>query len=103
MKLLVVGANGGLGRQVVTHSLERGHQVTALVRRGAGQADTPGLRPAAERSGTHLSSPRGGPRSRSARPGSPRRPPGRRPAPARSPRWCSETRARRWSWSTAGQ
>ncbi|MFD8331131.1 NAD(P)H-binding protein [Streptomyces solisilvae] len=33
MRLLVVGANGGLGRQVVTHSLERGHQVTALVRR----------------------------------------------------------------------
>ncbi|MEU9453513.1 NAD(P)-binding oxidoreductase [Streptomyces sp. NPDC048277] len=44
MKLLVVGANGGLGRQVVTHSLERGHQVTALVRRSAGQAEKPGLR-----------------------------------------------------------
>ncbi|MFD8279207.1 NAD(P)H-binding protein [Streptomyces solisilvae] len=44
MRLLVVGANGGLGRQVVTHSLERGHQVTALVRRGAGQAETPGPR-----------------------------------------------------------
>ncbi|MFK4270034.1 NAD(P)-dependent oxidoreductase [Streptomyces milbemycinicus] len=44
MKLLVVGANGGLGRQVVAHSLERGHQVTALVRRDAGQAETPGLR-----------------------------------------------------------
>lgn len=44
MKLLVVGANGGLGRQVVTHALERGHQVTALVRRGAGQAETPGPR-----------------------------------------------------------
>ncbi|MFD5750311.1 NAD(P)-dependent oxidoreductase [Streptomyces sp. NPDC127033] len=44
MKLLVVGANGGLGRQVVTHSLERGHQVTALVRRGAERAETPGLR-----------------------------------------------------------
>ncbi|MFJ8600317.1 NAD(P)-dependent oxidoreductase [Streptomyces shenzhenensis] len=44
MKLLVVGANGGLGRQVVTHSLERAHQVTALVRRSAGQAETSGLR-----------------------------------------------------------
>ncbi|MEV7088543.1 NAD(P)-binding oxidoreductase [Streptomyces sp. NPDC093085] len=44
MKLVVVGANGGLGRQVVTYSLARGHQVTALVRRSTGQAGTPGLR-----------------------------------------------------------
>ena len=33
MKLLIVGATGGTGRQLVTQALERGHQVTALVRR----------------------------------------------------------------------
>ena len=33
MNLLIVGATGGTGQQVVTQALERGHQVTALVRR----------------------------------------------------------------------
>jgi uncharacterized protein YbjT (DUF2867 family) len=33
MNLLIVGATGGTGRQLVTQALERGHQVTALVRR----------------------------------------------------------------------
>jgi uncharacterized protein YbjT (DUF2867 family) len=33
VNLLIVGATGGTGRQLVTQALERGHQVTALVRR----------------------------------------------------------------------
>ncbi len=32
MKILVVGATGGLGRDVVTDSLARGHASAALVR-----------------------------------------------------------------------
>lgn len=32
MKLLVLGATGGIGRHLVTQSLARGHEVTALVR-----------------------------------------------------------------------
>lgn len=32
MKLLVVGATGGLGRVVVADAVERGHEVSALVR-----------------------------------------------------------------------
>ena len=31
-RLLIVGATGGTGRQLVTQALERGHEVTALVR-----------------------------------------------------------------------
>ncbi len=33
MRLLVVGANGALGRQIVERAARAGHQVTALVRR----------------------------------------------------------------------
>ncbi len=33
MNLLIVGATGGTGQQLVTEALGRGHQVTALVRR----------------------------------------------------------------------
>lgn len=33
MNLLIVGATGGTGRQLVTQALDRGHRVTALVRR----------------------------------------------------------------------
>jgi uncharacterized protein YbjT (DUF2867 family) len=33
VNLLIVGATGGTGRQLVTQALERGHRVTALVRR----------------------------------------------------------------------
>jgi len=33
MKLLILGATGGTGRQVVTQALERGHLVTAIARR----------------------------------------------------------------------
>ncbi|MCW3100111.1 MAG: hypothetical protein JWL77_5729 [Chthonomonadaceae bacterium] len=32
MKLMVLGATGGIGREVVTQALERGHAVTAFVR-----------------------------------------------------------------------
>jgi putative NADH-flavin reductase len=35
MRLLIIGATGGTGRQLVTQALERGHEVTALVRRPA--------------------------------------------------------------------
>ena len=33
MNLLIVGATGGTGRQLVSQALERGHRVTALVRK----------------------------------------------------------------------
>jgi uncharacterized protein YbjT (DUF2867 family) len=33
MKVLVIGATGPTGRQIVKQALERGHQVTAAVRR----------------------------------------------------------------------
>ncbi|HET9743769.1 MAG TPA: NAD(P)H-binding protein [Terriglobales bacterium] len=32
MKLLVIGATGGTGREIVTQALEQGHEVAALVR-----------------------------------------------------------------------
>jgi putative NADH-flavin reductase len=32
MKILVIGANGRTGRQVIEHGLARGHQLTAIVR-----------------------------------------------------------------------
>jgi putative NADH-flavin reductase len=32
MKLIVFGATGGIGRQVVTQALDAGHQVTAVAR-----------------------------------------------------------------------
>src|SRR6185503_1776314 len=35
MRVLVVGATGGTGRQLVQHALEQGHQVTAFVRNPA--------------------------------------------------------------------
>src|SRR5262245_22835106 len=35
MRILVVGASGGTGREIVRQSLERGHEVTAFVRRPA--------------------------------------------------------------------
>ena len=35
MKLNVLGATGGVGRQIVTHALADGHQVTAVVRAGS--------------------------------------------------------------------
>ena len=45
LRLLVVGATGGTGRQLVTQALERGHAVTALVRnRSKLQVEHPNLR-----------------------------------------------------------
>ncbi|MCA9491464.1 MAG: NAD(P)H-binding protein [Myxococcales bacterium] len=38
MKVLVLGATGGVGRELIAQALERGHEVTALVR---GDADLP--------------------------------------------------------------
>lgn len=35
MRILVVGASGGTGREIVRQGLERGHEVTAFVRRPA--------------------------------------------------------------------
>src|SRR5712691_3765930 len=35
MRLLIVGATGGTGRQLIAQALERGHAVTALVRNPA--------------------------------------------------------------------
>jgi len=43
VKLLIVGATGGTGRQLVTQALERGHQVTALVRKRPHADLGPGL------------------------------------------------------------
>ncbi len=43
MNLLIVGATGGTGRQLVTQALGRGHRVTALVRRPARFDPDPGL------------------------------------------------------------
>ena len=45
MNLLIVGATGGTGQQLVTQALERGHQVTALVRRPPRADPRPGLTP----------------------------------------------------------
>lgn len=49
MKLTVFGASGGTGREVVRQALAAGHEVTAVVRKGA---RLPGARPADGRSGT---------------------------------------------------
>ncbi len=43
MKLLIIGATGGTGEQLVTQALERGHEVTALVRRAPRRDSRPGL------------------------------------------------------------
>ena len=43
MNLLIVGATGGTGRQLVSQALERGHQVTALVRKEPSAEPRPGL------------------------------------------------------------
>ena len=43
MNLLVVGATGGTGQELVTQALERGHRVTALVRRPPLDNPHPGL------------------------------------------------------------
>ena len=47
MKLLVLGATGGTGRQVVIQALEAGHEVTAYVRKPSQLAKQAGLRVAA--------------------------------------------------------
>jgi putative NADH-flavin reductase len=43
MKIIVFGATGGTGREVVTQALAAGHQVTAVVRRPAALPEHPGL------------------------------------------------------------
>lgn len=43
MNLLIVGATGGTGQQLVLQALERGHRVTALVRRQRPGEQRPGL------------------------------------------------------------
>ena len=43
MNLLIVGATGGTGRQLVTQALDRGYRVTALVRRLPREESPPGL------------------------------------------------------------
>lgn len=43
MNLLIVGATGGTGQQLVTQALERGHRVTALVRKEPSAVPRPGL------------------------------------------------------------
>lgn len=47
MKLLVLGATGATGRQVVGQALQAGHEVTAYVRNPSKLAREPGLRVAA--------------------------------------------------------
>lgn len=56
MRLLVVGANGGLGRQVVSQALARGHQVTGLVRRADALGTATGLSVVEGAAGDDLSS-----------------------------------------------
>ncbi|WP_413812789.1 NAD(P)-dependent oxidoreductase [Streptomyces sp. OE57] len=56
LRLLVVGANGGLGRQVVSHALKRGHRVTALVRRAEAMDTAEGLSIVEGAAGDHLPS-----------------------------------------------
>lgn len=41
MRILVVGANGALGRQIVERAVQAGHQVTALVRRAESMEKRP--------------------------------------------------------------
>ena len=36
MKIALVGATGNIGREIARQALERGHQVTAIVRRDSG-------------------------------------------------------------------
>jgi len=43
MNLLIVGATGGTGQQLVSQALERGHRVTALVRKEPSPEPRPGL------------------------------------------------------------
>jgi len=43
VNLLIVGATGGTGQQLVSQALERGHRVTALVRREPSAESRPGL------------------------------------------------------------
>jgi len=43
MKILIVGATGGTGRQLVTQALDRGHQVTALIRKQPPAVQRPAL------------------------------------------------------------
>jgi uncharacterized protein YbjT (DUF2867 family) len=43
MRVLVVGASGGTGREVVRALLARGHEVTAMARTAERLADAPGL------------------------------------------------------------
>jgi uncharacterized protein YbjT (DUF2867 family) len=44
MKLLVLGATGATGQQVVGQALQAGHEVTAYVRNPSKLAREPGLR-----------------------------------------------------------
>lgn len=44
MKLVILGATGGVGRHLVTQGLERGHALTLLVRPQASAAERPGVR-----------------------------------------------------------
>ena len=39
MRLFILGATGGTGRQLVDQALESGHEVTAFVRRGPRRTD----------------------------------------------------------------
>ena len=47
MNLLIVGATGGTGQQLVTQALERGHRVTALVHRPPRAEPRPAFTPVA--------------------------------------------------------
>ncbi|HLH06654.1 MAG TPA: NAD(P)H-binding protein [Terriglobales bacterium] len=44
MKILIFGASGGTGRELVRQGLAAGHQVTAFVRNPDSLAEAPGLR-----------------------------------------------------------
>ncbi|AUY50850.1 NAD(P)-binding oxidoreductase [Streptomyces sp. CB01881] len=48
MKLTILAATGGIGRQLLAQALAAGHDVTAVVRNPAGLSDTTGRTPAAQ-------------------------------------------------------
>ena len=54
MKLCIVGASGKLGRYMVHHALDRGHEIGFLTPDPAPRLGAQGLRPSSQRCPTKL-------------------------------------------------